>query len=145
MRHVGGRGNRNRNILRRFGLVWASNSASVCGSRRGFYGVVRQHDGLRLDLQAAVLGKHVELMDPVAVRIAIRRAARTRRSGEAEGQATLLLIVDRAAAGLRYSFPKPGRRKEIRLYEEAGSGSCHHRVVEVGSGDVIADRSAHAQ
>src|SRR5882672_1884612 len=50
-----------------------------------------------------------------------------------------------AATALRYSSRKPARRSEIPLRAANDTGSCHHRVVEVAPGDVIANRAAHFQ
>src|SRR5258708_1684246 len=50
-----------------------------------------------------------------------------------------------AATGLRYSFQKPVRRSEIPSHATSDIGSCHHRIVEVTSRNVFADRTAHFQ
>src|SRR6267154_2046816 len=50
-----------------------------------------------------------------------------------------------AAAAPRYNSPRPARRNKIQLREADDIGSCDHRVIEVASRNVFADRSAHLQ
>ena len=66
--------------------------------------VVRQDNGLRFDLQVVVLGKNVELMNPIPERIAIGSAARNRIGEKAERQAALRFVVDRPQADFVVAF-----------------------------------------
>ena len=93
----------------------------------------------------AVLGKHVELMHPVAVGVAIGRAARTGIGGEAEREAALPLVVHRTQADFVVAFRNRTVVDEIPSCAPDDIDSCHHRVVEVGSGDIFSNRAAHSQ
>lgn len=62
--------------------------------------IVSQHYRFRFDLQSAMFGKHIELMDPIAIGVPIGGAAGARGGGESKRQAALLFIVDRPQANL---------------------------------------------
>src|SRR5882762_6381296 len=81
---------------------YSSSNSSRCESSseslmqsRGRWGIVRQHDRFRFDLQELMLRQDIELVDPVSKRIAIGRATGCGFREEPERQATLHLIVHR--------------------------------------------------
>ncbi len=61
---------------------------------------MRKDNRLGFDLQVTVLRQDVELMHPIAERVTIRRASRNRIGDEAERQAALRFVVNRAQADL---------------------------------------------
>ena len=65
---------------------------------------MRQNDGFRLDPQAPVLLKDVELVHGIAICIAVSRAAGVRRGDNAKRQATLPLVVHGPQAQLVIAF-----------------------------------------
>lgn len=71
-------------------------------SGRGIF--VGEDDGFGFDAQLAMLGKNIELVDPVAKGVAIRSDAGSGSGDEAEGEAALLFIVNRAEADFVVAF-----------------------------------------
>ncbi len=68
----------------------------------GWPELMRQHDRLRLHPQPAVLGQNVELVHPVAERIAIgkRRRGRMRSSAETTGSSASSSCIGRRRTSL---------------------------------------------
>ena len=57
--------------------------------------LVRQDHGLGFDLQVPVLGKHVELMDPVAISVVIGSHTGRGRGREPKRETALAIVVKR--------------------------------------------------
>src|ERR1700722_14709208 len=49
------------------------------------------------------------------------------------------------AGELRCSFPRPGRRTKTLSYAPDDIGSCHHRVIEVGSSYIVSNQTTQLQ
>ena len=90
-----------------------------CAVGRRCTGIVRQDDGFRLYAQALMFGQHVELMHPVAVRVAIRRAARVGIRGQAERETALPLVVHWTETHFVIAFRNRTVIDEVRRMQQA--------------------------